>query len=341
MLYFASDYQEGCCPEILKKLEATNLEHHVGYGKDSICEEAKAKIREACGSPHAAVSFLVGGTQTNSTVISAILRECQGVISAETGHIACHESGAVEFTGHKVITLSPVDGKLSASSVDTYMKAFLANDTNDHMVQPGMVYISHPSEGGTLYSKKELSALHRVCRKYQLPLFLDGARLGYGLASPKTDLTLKDIASLTEVFYIGGTKVGALFGEAVVFTKPSLADHFFTITKEHGALLAKGWLLGLQFDALFTDDTYIKIGRHAIDMAMILKEGLIRKGYAFHPETFTNQQFLIVENGKLAELSKHVIYSMWEPLEGNRSVIRLATSWATTEEDVRELLTWL
>ncbi|MFA6892426.1 MAG: beta-eliminating lyase-related protein [Sphaerochaetaceae bacterium] len=338
MLYFASDYQEGCCPEILEKLGEINLAHHIGYGKDSLCEKARQTIRKVCDCPDVPVHFLTGGTQANSTVISALLRQYQGVLAAETGHIAGHEAGAVEYTGHKVLCLPPVQGKVSAASVCSYMKAFLANDTNDHMVEPGMVYISHPTECGTLYTREELTELHKVCRSYHLPLFLDGARLGYGLAAPGTDVTLEDVASLTDAFTIGGTKVGALFGEAVVFPTPSLGDHFFTITKEHGALLAKGWLLGLQFEVLFTDNLYLRIAKHADDMAMLLKKGLAQKGYAFHPETFTNQQFPVMDDATLNELSRRVVYSMWEPLQGGKSVIRLATSWATTEAEVQELL---
>jgi len=341
MLYFASDYQEGCCPEILDALEKTNLDHHVGYGKDTVCEDAKERIKVVCGSPDAVVHFLTGGTQANSTVIATLLRQYQGVFAAESGHIAGHEAGAVEYTGHKVLCLPPENGKVTASSVASYMEAFLANDTHDHMVEPGMVYISHPTESGTLYTKRELSDLHAVCSQYHLPLYLDGARLGYGLVAPGTDVSLSDIASLTDVFTIGGTKVGALFGEAVVFTRAELADHFFTITKEHGALLAKGWLLGLQFGTLFSDDLYFRISRHAVELALQLKSGLSAKGYTFHPETVTNQQFPVVKNTVLEPLSKKVVYSLWEPLDKDRSVIRLATSWATTEEDVAALLACL
>jgi len=338
MQYWASDYQEGCAPEILKRMEETNLDHHVGYGKDSICIEAKEKIRKACGRKELDVNFLVGGSQTNSTVVAAVLKQWQGVLSADSGHINCHEAGAVEYTGHKVLALPSYEGgKISASSIAAYVEDYRANESYDHIVEPGMVYISHPTEYGTLYSKAELAALHEVCAKYQLPLFLDGARLGYGLEAVGTDVTLKDIASLTDVFYIGGTKVGVLFGEAVV-SRPGLLDHFFNQTKQHGALLAKGWLLGIQFDALFTDHLYERLGKNAITMASLLKEGLKKKGYVFHPETITNQLFVVLENGKMKELAKDVVFSEWEPLDKEHTVVRFATSWSTRKEDVSALL---
>jgi len=338
MQQFGCDYMEGCHPLILKKMAETNFEKITGYGEDTYCASAKEKIKKACGKPDAEVHFLVGGTQANSTVIAAILRNYEGVIAADSGHISVHESGAVEASGHKVITLKAEDGKLTAEAVSSYLKRFYADGTWPHMAIPGMVYISHPTESGTLYSKAELCALRAVCDQYHLPLFLDGARLGYGLMAYDTDVTLADIAEYCDVFYIGGTKVGALFGEAVVITRPQLISHFFTTIKQRGALLAKGWLLGLQFDVLFTDDLYFKISRHAIDMAMKIKQGLLEKGYQLHFDSPTNQQFVVVSNKKLEELQGKVTYSYWEPVGEDAAAIRLAASWATREEDVEELL---
>lgn len=341
MQYWASDYQEGCAPEILKRLEETNLDHHPGYGKDSISEDAKKKIREACGNMDLDISFLVGGSQTNSTVIAAALKQWQGVICAETGHINCHEAGAVEYTGHKTLPLKGYEGgKIHAADVESYINEYQANESWDHIVEPGMVYISHPTEYGTLYTKKELEALHQVCAKHHIPLFLDGARLGYGLASRGTDVTLSTLASLCDIFYIGGTKVGALFGEAVV-SKPHLLDHFFNQTKQHGALLAKGWLLGIQFQTLFTDGLYFRLGKNAIERAEELREGLKAKGYRFSLENPTNQIFVVLDNTKKKELAKKVVFSDWEPFDEDHSTIRFATSWATKKRDVEALLSLL
>lgn len=337
MRCFDSDYMEGAHPEIIKRLAETNMEQTCGYGLDDYCTDAKKKIRDACGCPEAEVYFLVGGTQTNSTVIAAALRPYQGVVSADTGHINLHESGAVEASGHKVIPLPARDGKISAEDLDKYMKGFYADSNWEHMSVPGMVYISHPTEYGTLYTKDELKAIRKVCDEYRLPLFLDGARLGYGLMARGTDVDLKTIAGTCHVFYIGGTKVGALFGEAVVVTEPELFSHFFTVIKQRGGLLAKGRLLGLQFDTLFTDGLYFKIAGHAIDMAEKLKDVLKRKGYEFYLETDTNQQFVILENEKMEELKKKVSFGFWENLDDNRTVVRFATSWATTEEAIDEL----
>lgn len=341
MLRFDSDYMEGCHPEILKRLERTNFEKISGYGLDPYCESAKEKIRAACKAPDAQIYFLVGGTQTNSTVISALLRGYEGVIAAETGHINVHEAGAVEAGGHKVIALPQRDGRLQAETVEAYMKQFYADGTWEHMVIPGMVYISHPTESGTLYTREELSALRQVCDRWKLRLFADGARLGYGLAAQGTDVTLADLAKLCDVFYIGGTKVGALFGEAVVFPKPDTAPHFFTTVKQRGALLAKGWLLGLQFDTLFTDSLYMEIARHAVELAMKLKEGVLKKGYALYSDSPTNQQFVILPQDKKRELEKEVTFSEWAPVGEDAVAVRFAVSWATKEEDIEGLLALL
>ena len=309
MIYFESDYLEGAHPAILAKLTETNLVQTPGYGNDKYCENARAKIKAACNCPQAQVYFISGGTQTNATVIDTLLASYQGVIAAQTGHIAAHEAGAVEFCGHKVITLPEHNGKLNAVDVEDYLETFYADESWEHMVIPGAVYISHPTEWGTLYTKQELQKLSEVCHKYDIPLFLDGARLGYGLTSDDTDVTLHDIAQLCDVFYIGGTKVGALLGEAVVITKPNLIPHFFTSIKQHGALLAKGRVLGIQFDVLFTDDLYLKIARNAIDKANRIKEIFKAKQYRFYLETPTNQQFIIMENSKMQELRQKISFS--------------------------------
>lgn len=337
MRYFDSDYLEGAHPAILAKLTETNLEQTPGYGNDKYCESARAKIKAACNCPQAQVYFISGGTQTNATVIDTLLASYQGVIAAQTGHIAAHEAGAVEFCGHKVITLPEHNGKLNAVDVEDYLETFYADESWEHMVIPGAVYISHPTEWGTLYTKQELQKLSEVCHKYDIPLFLDGARLGYGLTSDDTDVTLHDIAQLCDVFYIGGTKVGALLGEAVVITKPNLIPHFFTSIKQHGALLAKGRVLGIQFDVLFTDDLYLKIARNAIDKANKMKEIFKAKQYRFYLETPTNQQFIIMENSKMQELRQKISFSFWAKYDENHTIVRFATSWATTDEAIEEL----
>lgn len=292
----------------------------------------------ACACPDAEVFFLVGGTQTNATVIKTVLRSYEGVVAADSGHISVHEAGAIELGGHKVLTIPNQNGKLMAEAVDRYLKQFYADGNHDHMVFPGMVYISHPTEYGTLYTKSELEQLHKVCAAYNLPLYLDGARMGYGLAAEDTDVTLPVIAENCDVFYIGGTKVGALFGEAVVWTNSQLAGHFFTIMKQQGALLAKGWILGVQFDELFTDDLYYKISRNAIETARQLKEGLIRKGYTLYFDSPTNQQFIVLENNRMKELAEQVSFSFWETVDDHHTAVRFATSWATTTEQVEKLL---
>ena len=338
MLYFASDYMEGAHEKVLKRLIETNMEHLSGYGTDEYCERAKAKIKELCGMNSAEVYFLTGGTQTNSIVIDALLKPYEGVVCADNGHIYTHEAGAVEFTGHKVLALQGECGKLKAETLKSYLETFYADDNHEHAVFPGMVYISHPTEYGTLYTKAELEALHNVCTKYEIPLYMDGARLGYGLMSKDTDVTLKDVAALCDVFYIGGTKVGALCGEAVVFTKNNMPKHFMTIVKQRGALLAKGRLMGVQFDALFTDDLYFEISKHAIEMAELLKEGLMKKGYRFFIDSSTNQQFIILENSKMEALKQNVAFSFWEKYDDAHTVVRFATSWATSKEDVGALI---
>lgn len=337
MISFENDYAQGAHEAVLGRLLEINTEPQPGYGSDAYCERAKQKIREACGRPEADVFFLVGGTQTNATVIDSVLKPYEGVIAASTGHVSVHEAGAIEFTGHKVLELPQHQGKLSAEDVEAYLHTFWQDENHEHMVFPGMVYISHPTEYGTLYTKEELQNLSDVCRKYKIPLYLDGARMGYGLAAEGTDVTLPLIARCCDVFYIGGTKVGALFGEAVVFTKKA-PKYFMTMVKQHGALLAKGWLLGVQFDVLFTGDLYLQISRHAIRMAERLKEGLREKGYPFYIESPTNQQFVILENGKMEQLKQKVAFSFWEAVDEAHTVVRFVTSWATREEDIDTLL---
>ena len=337
MLHFENDYNKGAHPALLEALVQTNLEGLSGYGTDKYTVSAIEKIRQATKCPHAQVTFLSGGTQTNQVVIDALLQSYQGVIAAETGHIASHEAGAIEFSGHKVLALPHKEGKLQPALVRQYIEDFYADGNHEHMVFPGMVYISHPTEYGTLYSKSELEQLAQICRQFEIPLFLDGARLGYGLAAD-TDLDLATIAELTDVFYIGGTKMGALIGEAVVFTKNNQPKHFVPIVKQHGALLAKGRLVGVQFDRLFTDDLYLELGRHGIEMARRLRVILEEKGYPFYLQSPTNQQFIILENDQLEKLAQAgLAYSFWEKYDDNRTVIRLATSWSTSQEDLNEL----
>lgn len=337
MLHFENDYNEGCHPKLLAALVKSNEENLSGYGTDSYTQSAIEKIREACQLDEAEVVFLTGGTQTNQVAIASLLQSYEGVIAAETGHIALHEAGAIEYTGHKVLTLPHQDGKLSAQAVADYLETFYADGNHSHMVYPGMVYISHPTEYGTLYSQQELEDLSRICHDYQIPLFLDGARLGYGLAAKETDLDLPTIARLCSAFYIGGTKMGALAGEALVFTKKNMPKHFMTIVKQHGALLAKGRLYGIQFDQFFTDSLYMEIGKKALVLAEELKAILKEKGYRFYLESPTNQQFIIVENSQLDSLSQKIAYSFWEKYDDKHTVIRLATSWSTTDDDIKAL----
>ncbi len=337
MLSFECDYNIGAHPLVLQRLIETNMTPQPGYGEDEYTASAKQKIKAACGREGLDVHFLAGGTQTNRIVIDAMLHPVQGVIAATTGHVAAHEAGAIEASGHKVLTVPGHDGKVWASEVEALIRAFYKDASYTHMVFPGMVYISHPTEYGTLYTKAELTALSEVCRAYNIPLFVDGARLGYALASRDTDVTLGDLCDLCNVFYIGGTKVGALCGEAVVFTHENTPAHFFTFIKQNGALLAKGRLIGVQFDTLFTDDLYFKLGQNAILMAERLKEICAGKGYKTYLESPTNQQFFVLDNDKCAALAQHVHFSEWERPDEQHTVIRLATSWGTTQADLDAL----
>ena len=337
MLFFENDYSEGAHEKVLEALVRTNMEQLPGCGTDRYCESAKEKIREACGCPEADVWFLVGGTQTNQAVISSMLKPYEGVIAAVSGHINTHEAGAVEYSGHKVITLPQEEGKVAADTLECYLSSFYDDENREHMVFPGMVYISHPTEYGTLYTKGELAELSEICAQYGIPLYLDGARLGYGLAARGTDVTLKDVAEYCDVFYIGGTKVGALCGEAVVFTKENTPPHFLTMIKQHGALLAKGRILGVQFDALFTDDLYLKISRNALAAADRLRQCFREKGYEFYIDSPTNQLFVVLENREMERLAEKVRFSFWEKKDEAHTVVRFAVSWAVRMEDVERL----
>ena len=337
MVSFESDYIAGAHPSILRRLLSTNMEPQSGYGTDTYSESARAKIRAACGDTSLAVEFLVGGTQANLTVISSILKDYEGVLAAQTAHISTHEAGAIEYSGHKVIEIPGRDGKMEAESLRQYLDDFYADENHEHMVYPGMVYISWPTELGTLYTRKELTELSGVCREYQIPLYMDGARLGYGLMSGECDLTLPEIAALCDVFTIGGTKVGALCGEALVFREGMRPRHFMTSVKKRGALLAKGRLLGIQFDTLFTDGLYYEISAHAIQMAERLKALFLQYGYRLYLNSPTNQQFIILDNDTMERLKQKVSFSFWEKYDETHTVVRFAVSWSTTEEDLKAL----
>ena len=337
MIYFNSDYLEGAHPSIMKRLMDTNMAQSVGYSEDEYCAAAREKIKAACEAPDADVHFLVGGTQTNTTVIASILRPYQGVIAPTSGHINCHETGAIESTGHKVLALPTDNGKITAQQIEEYYLWHHTSPDFEHIVMPGMVYISYPTEGGTIYSKAELTAIYETCQRCGLPLYIDGARLGYGLMSDECDLTLPELASLCDVFYIGGTKVGALFGEAVVVMNPALKKDFRFFMKQRGGMLAKGRLLGIQFDTLFTDDLYLKISRHAIDMAHQIREIFVSAGYPLLFDSPTNQQYPIMPDSELAEIGKNFGYEYWERVDETHSGVRFCASWATTQENVDAL----
>ncbi len=332
---FESDYNNGCLPEILRRLSETNDEKSSGYGFDPYTERAKDRIRKACDMTEAEVHFLVGGTQTNATAIDSLLQGCEGVLSVDTGHINVHESGAVEAFGHKVLVLPGIaGGKMAASQIDDYMRKFLADETYPHMVQPGMVYITLPTELGALYSRKELADIYAVCQQYGLRLYVDGARLGYGLMAEGNDIDLPFLAHHCDAFYIGGTKVGALLGEALIYTNTRAPKYIFTIIKRHGALLAKGRVLGLQFDTLFTDDLYFRVSRHAIDMAQALRKVFAKHGLSLGIDSPTNQQFVILSKEQKQRLAEDIAFEIWEPLPNDHLLCRFVTCWATTEADI-------
>lgn len=338
MIIFENDYAEGAYPAILKKLMETNYVQTSGYGVDVYCEEAKKTIKRICGNENVDIHFLVGGTQTNMTVIASILRPHQGVLSADTGHINAHETGAIESTGHKVLAMPSVDGKISAKQIQDAYDAHESDGSKEHVVQPGMVYISNPTEYGTLYSKKELEEISKTCHELHLPLFLDGARLGYGLMAEGYDVTMEDIARLCDVFYIGGTKVGALFGEAVVIADRSLERDFRYFIKQKGGMLAKGRLLGIQFQVLLEDGAYFTIAKEANRLATKLATAFKAKGYKMLFDTITNQQFVIMSNEDIARLSEKYAFSYWEKIDDKCAAVRFCTSWATKESDVDQLI---
>jgi len=365
-LFFASDYMEGAHPLILKRLMETNLVHSAGYGTDEFSESARAKIRKACNAPDADIHFLAGGTQANATVIKSILRPYQGVIAAETGHVSTHEAGAIEAGGHKVITLPHKNGKLDADSIERCIQGYWDDANHEHMVMPGLVYISQPTEFGTLYSLEELTKISEICHRRNVPLYVDGARLAYALACPQNDVTLPDLARLCDAFYIGGTKCGALFGEAVVLPKHDFIPHFFTLIKQNGALLAKGRIAGIQFETLFTEVSagsgkvsaegvsvsvssgetssdeacllYEMVGQNAIAAADRIRAALVQKGYEISFECPTNQLFITVDDTQKERLEALLELSFWEKLPDGRTVLRICTSWATDMKDVDQLI---
>lgn len=337
MISFESDYINGAHPAILERLVDTNMEATSGYGTDGYTDSAIRKIRESIGIEDAEVYFAAGGTQANQLVISTMLKDYEGVVAATTGHVSAHEAGAIEYSGHKVLTIPGHMGKIDAVELKNFIEGFYRDGNHEHMVFPGMVYISQPTEYGSIYSLSEMIEISHICNEFDIPLFIDGARLAYGLMSEEADFSIQDIARLCDVFYIGGTKVGTLFGEAIVFTKNNMPKHFVTLAKQRGALIAKGRLLGLQFDTLFTDNLYFECGKNAIENKKLLVDVLKRNGYKFFYESPTNQQFIIIDNDELNKLRKKVAVSFWEEYSETQSVIRLATSWATTKEDIEKL----
>ncbi|PST46223.1 amino acid lyase [Bifidobacterium callitrichos] len=341
MLSFENDYSRAAHPAILDALARINDNLYPGYGSDPICESAKCKIRTACGKPDADVWFLVGGTQTNQVVIDAITPAYAGVVTVSSGHPNVHEAGAIEYSGHKVLTLPHHDGKMDADELDEYCATFYADDNHEHMVFPGCVYVSISTEYGTMYTKAELERLAEVAHRYDMPLFVDGARLGYGLTATGCDVTLPELADICDVFYIGGTKVGAMFGEAVVFTKRNTPKHFLTIIKQHGALLAKGFLLGVQFDTLFTDDLYFRIARNANEQADRIRKALRDKGYTLTFDAPTNQIFITLDQSTIDRLEQHVRLGFMEKADDTHTVMRICTSWATTDEETDALIALL
>ena len=337
MISFECDYNNGAHPKVLENLIKYNDEKPTPYGFDEFSERAKQRIRQAIGMPDAQIFFLTGGTQTNATTIDSMLYQYEGVICVGSGHINVHEAGAVEFTEHKIITIADNNGKMEAKTLDKYLDDFMHDGNNAHAVFPGLVYITFPTELGTLYNAQELDDIYKVCQHYNIPLYIDGARLGYGLMADGCDITLPYLARHCDVFYIGGTKIGALCGEAVVFTNRMAHKHFFSIQKQHGAVIAKGALIGLQFDALFTDELYFKLSRHAIEMAMRMKAIFKEKGCEFFIDSPTNQQFVILPNETVERLAPHIEFTHWGKADIHHTVCRFVTSWATTEEELNEL----
>jgi len=341
MFFFHNDYNELCHPNVLKKMQDHAHLQMGGYSEDVCCSRAAALIRKHCGNEDIAVHFLVGGTQTNLTVIASALRPHQGVLSAVSGHIHTHETGAIEATGHKVLPLASSDGKITAAQIKAAVKDHWSDSTHEHIPQPKMVYISQPTEFGTTYTLHELEAISHTCKEYGLYLFVDGARLGYALAAEGNDVNLPDLARLADVFYIGGTKVGAMFGEAVVISDPALQADFRYIMKQRGAMLAKGWTLGQQFEALFEDDLYWKIAGNANRLADQIRETLRVKGYPMPVISATNQVFAVLPTDVCSKLEEHITFSPWEKVDDEHIMVRFCTSWATTQEGVDTLCSLL
>ena len=337
MISFECDYNNGAHPKVLENLVKHNGAFPTPYGFDEFSERAKDCIREAIGMPDAQIFFLTGGTQANATTIDSMLYQYEGVICVGSGHINVHEAGAVEFTEHKIITIPDTDGKMEAKVLSKYLDDFYHDGNRDHAVHPGLVYVTFPTELGTLYTAKELDDIYQICRHYDIPLYIDGARLGYGLMAEGCNITLPYLARHCDVFYIGGTKIGALCGEAVVFTNRQAHKHFFSIQKQHGAVIAKGALIGLQFEALFTDNLYFNLSQHAIDMAMKMKALFQEKGYEFYVDSPTNQQFIVLPDAEAERLSQHVNFTHFGQTGKHHTICRFVTSWATTEEDIKEL----
>ena len=337
MLRFDNDYSEGCIAKIQQALAESNLEQTPGYGTDAHCERARALIRGLCCAPEADVQFLVGGTQANLTLITAALRPHQGVIAAETGHVNVHESGAIEATGHKVLPLPATDGKISAEQIHEALRRHFSDPHAEHTVQPGLVYLSEPTECGTIYTPAELQAISAVCRGYGVYLYIDGARLGYAMAA-EPGITFRLLAETADAFYIGGTKVGALFGEAMVLTHPALQKDFRYILKQRGGMLAKGRLLGIQFECLLEDDSYLDIARHAVALAQRIREAGLHKGWKLYCDSPTNQQFFIVPDDQLLRLSEKYSYDVWDTAFDGCTAVRFCTSWATPSENVDRLV---
>ena len=341
MISFECDYNNGACQQVLDNLVRYNSAKPTPYGFDAFSERAKDRIREACGLPDAQIFFLTGGTQTNATTIDSMLYQYEGVICVGSGHINVHEAGAVEFTEHKIITLPDTDGKLESAVLDKYLDDYMHDGNKDHAVHPGLVYITFPTELGTLYSARELNDIYQVCQRYEIPLYIDGARLGYGLMAEGNDITLPYLARHCDVFYIGGTKIGALCGEAVVFTHRNAHKHFFSIQKQHGAVIAKGALIGLQFEALFSKEgdtlLYYKLSEQAIKTATRMKTLFIRKGFEFLVDSPTNQQFVIMDNEQAERLGRQVQFTHFGQTDHHHTICRFVTSWATTDAELDDL----
>ena len=339
MLFFVNDYGYGAHPKVLEHLTETNMQPLTGYGNDEITASAAEKIKAACACPEGQVYFLTGGTQTNMVVIDALLRPYEGVVASSCGHVNTHEAGAIESTGHKVLTVPHKNGKLDADDLREYIETFYADESHNHMVFPGMVYISHPSEYGTLYTKNELERISAVCKEFDLPLFLDGARLGYALASPENDITLPELCRLCDVFYIGGTKCGAFFGEAVVIRNDAFKKDFRYFIKRHGGMFAKGRLLGIQFDTLFTDGLYFDICRRAVTQALRIREAFAARGIAFFGQSMTNQQFPILTEAQHTYFKDAgYLPEYWGPAADGKRIVRFCTGWATKDENVERLI---